>query len=496
MSSSFEARIVDASPHAASLIEGHRDFGYTLETALADVIDNSISAGATEISLLAETSSDQPWIAVSDDGTGMTEVELIEAMRLGSKSPSDQRSKMDLGRFGLGLKSASFSQCRNLTVTTRKSGVVACASWDLDEVKRRKSWALELHDKAEQFEAFDALPKSGTVVLWRKLDRLMGNTAGNNVQTSQHMNREISAAERHLCLVFHRYLEGPSPKIVLTLNGRRLEPIDPFASKNSACQPDRSEEIILSEGGVRIQSFTLPHHNMMSKQEWDEIGGPEGHLRSQGLYIYREGRLIIAGGWLGLAKQRELTKLCRIRVDIPNTMDSDWKIDVKKASAQLPLAVRTRLKLIVERLVGTSKRTYQSRGRRLVDDERFPIWNRIQSDGDVVFRPNLAHPVFAEFVDQLPSDLRAGFENCIRVVGSGLPIEALHAQMLGDAEAVVPDLADQPQVQQMVSAVVTRLLESGVKHEKVRDIMNSHDFFRKNWTAASKLIDELLEAQT
>lgn len=161
-------REVDATPHASALIEGHRDFGYSLDTALADIIDNSISADATDVSLIAETASENPFMAIVDNGLGMSEPELVEAMRLGSKNPTDIRASSDLGRFGLGLKSASFSQCRCLTVFTRKDGKTSCARWDIDSVSSRNSWNLELIDNHQEVAGNELLSDTGTVVVWKK----------------------------------------------------------------------------------------------------------------------------------------------------------------------------------------------------------------------------------------------------------------------------------------------------------------------------------------
>ena len=155
--SALNTRAVDVPPHPASLIEGHRDFGYSLETALADLIDNSISAGATEVKIEVETTGEEPWIALSDNGSGMDESELIQAMRLGSRNPNDERDPNDLGRFGLGLKSASFSQCRSLTVITKKDGNTACARWDLDRVSKLNKWSLELIDSPVVLKCYDLL---------------------------------------------------------------------------------------------------------------------------------------------------------------------------------------------------------------------------------------------------------------------------------------------------------------------------------------------------
>ena len=486
-----KTREVDATPYAASLIEGHRDFGYNLETALADIIDNAITAGARTVKLNADTVASKPWIALADDGSGMTETELVEAMRLGSKNPTDDRETEDLGRFGLGLKSASFSQCRRLTVVTRQDGRTSCARWDLDRVANRNDWYLELVDNPDH----DLLGETGTVVIWENLDRLSGGFTQDDVKRTEYMNSELSRAERHLRLVFHRFLEGARPRLELSLNGRPLNPIDPMATLHAATQKAPEEVLELHQGDVRIRCHTLPHHKHMSREEWEEIGGPDGHLKSQGLYIYREKRLIIAGGWLGLVRQTELTKLCRIALDIPNTMDAEWKIDVKKASAQLPPKVRERLKKVIERFVGTSKRTYRGRGQKLVDETRYPIWSRVQKDGQIIFRPNLEHPVFRSYVERLPEDLREDFDRCLRIVGSGLPIETLHAELVGNAEAVTVDETSATDLEKLVHSLAVTLVNNGVSHEALSDTLQSNPFLRARWEATAPILEDFLRTR-
>ena len=489
---SIKIRNVDATPYAASLIEGHRDFGYSLETALADIIDNAITAHAQSVKLIADTVSEEPWIAIVDNGIGMDETELVESMRLGSKNPTDKRESKDLGRFGLGLKSASFSQCRCLTVLTRQKGRTACARWDLDRVAKHNAWSLEIIDNPELITGYDLMEETGTAIIWENLDRLNGGYKNDVAKRADYMNAELSRAEYHLRLVFHRFLEGAKPRLKLSLNNRPLQPVDPMGSIHAATQKDPEEILSLSKGNVKIRCHTLPHHKRMSLEAWEEIGGPEGHLKSQGLYIYREQRLIIAGGWLGLARQTELTKLCRIAVDIPNTMDAEWKIDVKKASAQLPPVVRERLKKVVERFIGTSKRTYRSRGQRLVAKDRYPIWDRMQKDGQIFFRPNLNHPVFQSFGEQLPEDLREGFERCLRIVGSGLPIETLHAELVGNAESVTADETLANDLEQLVQSLASTLLNNGVSPDDLADTLQNNPFLRVRWDATAPLIKNFL----
>lgn len=484
-------RSADATPHAASLIEGLRDFGYSLETSLADIIDNSITAGATRVDLLADPASQQPWISVVDNGLGMTEHELIEAMRPGSQNPRDSRDSHDLGRFGLGLKSASFSQCRALYVVTRKSGQTSCAAWDLDEVSSSNKWSLALIDDPN-FPAMEHLTETGTAVIWKKLDRLDGGFTSDTQKCAKTINEGLVRAEKHLRLVFHRYLEGENPRLKLFLNNRRLQPIDPFASNNRARQADPSEEFSMNSGSIRIQCVTLPHKKKMSKAAWDEVGGRAGHLKSQGLYIYRTDRLIIAGNWLGLAKATELTKLCRVCVDIPNSMDAEWKIDVKKASAQLPPLVRQRLRLVVEHFVSTSKRTYRRRGQVVVEEQRAPMWNRTQKDEGVVFAPNVEHPVFQNFQGLIDPSLKAAFLNCLHLLASSLPIETLYADMMASEDTVKPAPVDELALTQQIHALIPKFLEQNTSPENMSSVLKNIDVIRNNWELSEPIINQFL----
>lgn len=486
----------DATPRASALIESLRDIGYTLSTALADILDNSITAGASAVDILADTTADSPTIAILDNGSGMDRRTLVEALRLGSKSPREERSRNDLGRFGLGLKSASFSQCRRLTVFSRHEGILSGARWDLDEVAENDRWEITLLEADRNTPYTDRLHGDGTLVIWEKLDRVDGGYRSDPRKRAQHINNALVSAELHLRIVFHRFMESVGKKkLSVTINGRKLDPIDPFATRHPATQRDPEETLLFAGNEIRIQSFTIPHHKTMSREEWDELGGPEGHLRSQGFYIYRADRLIISGSWLGLTRQTELTKLCRIRVDIPNTTDSDWKIDVKKSSAQLPPAVRERLRKIIERFVQTSKRTYRKRGQKLTDETRVPIWQRTIMDGSITYQPNADHPTLLEFENRLPEQLRQEFRNCISLVGAGLPVDALHADLFGQAESVRAAHADIDVLEQALDSMVPHLIEQGVSESGVRSMLKTTDMFRKEWNIVEPMLSRLFKQE-
>lgn len=488
------SRRADATPHAAALIEGLRDIGYSLETAISDIIDNSITAGARRIEIITETVSDIPFIAIVDDGGGLSEDELIAAMRPGSRNPLETRDGPDLGRFGLGLKSASFSQCRRLTVVSRKSGKTSAAIWDLDDVAARNEWAVQLPEDVIGIPAVDQLGPTGTLVLWEKLDRLTGGYSTNPAKRAEVINQRIAETERHLRLIFHRFLEENKP-LRLLLNGRPLRPLDPFARKSLATIIDPEERLSLNQGEVEIQSYTLPHHKQMSKVDWDDIGGPDGHLKSQGFYLYRGNRLIVHGTWFGLCRQAEHTKLARVRIDIPNSMDGEWKIDVKKSSAQLPPVVRDRLKKVIERIQAGSKRTYNKRGQKLVDHERLPIWHRIQAEGQIRYRPNKDHPAFADFAENLPPELRHGFFNCIALVGASLPIETLHADLAGTAEHILPDKLDEDALFQAVQSTICVLMGANREVKEIMSMMKDVDPFRSAWEDTQRIISTIIDAK-
>jgi hypothetical protein len=166
----------EVSPRADAMIASMRAMGYNLPMAIADLIDNSIYAKARNICIKYQWSGQDSWISILDDGLGMTEERLKEAMRLGSQSPNEERNPEDLGRFGLGLKTASFSQCKMLTVNTKtQEGEISTRCWDLDHVERSKRWELSTivkDDTSELLSPLKDLPH-GTIILWQKLDRVI-----------------------------------------------------------------------------------------------------------------------------------------------------------------------------------------------------------------------------------------------------------------------------------------------------------------------------------
>ena len=482
----------EVSPRASVLIESMRDIGYSLETALADIVDNSITAGSTCIRLFASTSKVSPHIAILDDGQGMDSNEILAAMRLGSRSPLEERGQTDLGRFGLGLKTASFSQCRRLTLVSRKNGHTCAAIWDFERVAETDEWLVEIPDKPEAIAWADRLGECGTLVLWENLDRVVQDGSSDAIA---HFTKRVDEARSHLELVFHRFLtaEPGQRKIQMFLNERPLESFDPFHSSHSATDMGPVERIKVGAHEVSVQTFTLPHHKKVTPDEWERYAGPAGYVKNQGFYVYRQRRLIIHGTWFGLARQTELTKLARVRIDMPNGLDADWKIDVKKASAQPPYQVKERLRRIIETLGANSKRVFTRKGQKLLSDNRLPVWDRIQDKGEITYRINPDYPMVAEFASRLPEGVRADFLHVLEVAGSALPMDALFADLGSSPSKVAGNATSDESLHQALQAAVKRLKDGKVSLAEIKEMLQFVDPFRSNWERTEPLLEELTE---
>lgn len=425
-----EYSVVD--PNASSMVEALRDIGYSLESAVADVIDNSISASATRIDIrFGWENESSPWVAILDNGTGMSESDLVEAMRPGGKDPLALRRSDDLGRFGLGLKTASFSQCRKVTVVSKFASSRSAKQWDLDLVRAENKWILRSLREAE----IDTLPSvallgdKGTMVLWQCLDRL--DLGADTSRIHQVLNERIASICEHIALVFHRFISGEPkyPKVVIAVNNNPIEPFEPFNVKHTATMHLGEEVLEIENETVTFRPYILPHHSRVSVDEYEKLGGAEGYLRGQGFYIYRNRRLIIHGTWFRMARQDEMTKLARVQVDIPNTLDHLWTIDVRKSRAKPPEAVKKRLHSILERIRETAKRPYNHRGTAAISRSGEPLWQRLHHSDRVSYEPNIKHPILGEFRADLPANLRMKFDGIMSVIGKSIPFATIFNDM-------------------------------------------------------------------
>lgn len=420
-------------PFAPSLIESMRSLGYSFPTAIADLIDNSISANATNIEIITEPSRN-PQLILIDDGCGMDDEKLQEAMRYGSKNPLELRKEDDLGRFGIGLKSASLSQCRKLIVISKYNNIIVGYSWDLDYVIEKGSWMLKGFEPEEiaHFPYIDRLYKSesGTYILLQEFDRIKESTS--DIQTT--FNKYMDDTINHLGLVFHRFLND---SLKIYVNEARIIPQDPFLTSHKGTQIKRETSFYINEEKITLKPFILPHLSKLKQADLDKVGGKEKLRSEQGFYVYRNKRLIIWGTWFRLERKDELNKLARVMVDIPNSLDYMWSIDIKKSTATLPDIIKKNMYSAVYESVISSEAVHAYRGRRSIAKEEVDyIWERIESRVGYEYKINRNIPQIKLLKESLNIEQIGLLEQVVKEIEESIPVSTLYVDVAkGNVEA-------------------------------------------------------------
>jgi len=354
------------TPSAARLTESLRDIGYDFPAAVADIVDNSIAAGASRVDVVIEFHGEDSSVVIADDGEGMTANGLIEALRYGSRRSYSAR---DLGRYGLGLKTASLSQCRSVTVVTKRpagSGRVAVQTLDLDLIAEWDEWLVVEHvrDSAVARVRERLADGSGTVVIWRKLDRVLPEKRPDGSWARRRLDAMAAKTAEHLGVVFHRYLEGEGRDLVMTVNGEKVRPWNPFAPGEPARAdlPLQRFEVVVGDvaGTVVLRRYILPARDKFSSTEqFEKLSGPLNWNRQQGLYIYRADRLVQWGGWNGIRGIDEHTKLARAALDFDTSLDSVFNINVAKMRVTIPPQIRQMLERPINELCALADDAYR-----------------------------------------------------------------------------------------------------------------------------------------
>lgn len=475
---------LEVLPDPVCLIESMRAIGYTTETAVADLIDNSISANALTIGIEYDAST-EPFVAILDNGHGMNAGELTNAMRHGSRNPVDVRSSNDLGRFGLGLKTASLSQCRKLTVVSKQGDEIHARCWDLDFVQVENRWVVVVpsEDDRKKLPMYDNLlsQKNGTLVVWQSLDRLMSGSS-NPVE---EMRSRMSELHSHLSFVFHRFTrkEGSFPAIDIFINGLKLKSLDPFLRDNSFSQPLEGQEIRIGNEIVTVLPYVLPHMSHLTGDQIDIAGGKEGLRSNQGFYIYRNRRLVIWGTWFRLVPKEEFFKLTRVQVDIPNSLDHLWSLDIKKSAAYPPDIVRNRLRDLIPHFANSSRKTITYPGRKQKHKGNFhPLWERVEpSHNTFRYQLNPDYPVIRQLTDNLDKDAQKALGHILELIAAALPFESIYSDMCYDKRNGTEDsqLAEISALAAKIMDVTKLKLEVILMLDPIGRFPQYHDILRK-----------------
>lgn len=407
------------TPQAACIINSLRNIGYTLETAIADIMDNSVSAEAKNIQIDFSINQGKTSVAILDDGYGMSSEELFTALTFGSRNPDELRGESDLGRFGLGLKTATFSQCKELTVITKQAGKIFGAKWDLDWVQNHNRWEVDIlsYEAIENNPFYTQMGEHGTLVMWDKCDRLESSTSHAE---DDYLRQLFERVEKHICLVFHRFFG----KVNFFLNGRKLSKIDPFGGSNQAKQVHPEEMFRYKDKSFRIQAVTLPHHSKCTAKEYQENSLGD-YLANQGFYVYRNNRLVLHGTWFRMIARKEQYKLTRVIIDLPNDLDEEWSLDIKKSNVILPEAIRTEIKRFIERFVEGSKRVYKSRGFVEPEQLKYKLWNTREAHNQKIFEVNQDHYLIKEFRNTLTENQEMQLAQIFKLLDAFLPLDRI-----------------------------------------------------------------------
>lgn len=423
---------VENKPTADILMVSMRAMGYSFESAIADIIDNSISARARNIQINFPVDPSDCFISIVDDGVGMDSNELFDAMKYGSEQKRDGRDANDLGRFGLGLKAASLSQCRRLTVISKKNDELSAFIWDLDVIEKKHDWYMvecsEDEIKSMRFSSNLKNYTTGTVVVWENFDIIEKSSGSVYAELSRYQDTTCN----YLSLIFHRFLNRTGDeKLSIKINNYELCGLDPFLENHKKTNVRKSVEIPIADASgtermITVQPYVLPFQKDLTSEDKKLSGGIENYRSKQGFYIYRNERLIVWGTWFGRHRD-ELTKYARIKVDIPNTLDEIWGIDIKKQNAKIPAVIKNRLTRAVDEAMDLAIRAQTYRGRiEKVDEKVDYIWDRIKEREQYSYRINRDSRIFDLIKNKVDDEIWAHIDMVLEEIENALPYQQIY----------------------------------------------------------------------
>lgn len=402
-----------------ALMNGLRAIGYSFSTAVADIIDNSISAEADKISIYSDPLDSVPYFCFLDNGRGMDASELNNAMLPGSDRTGKEDCELELGRFGLGLKSASLSQCRKFIVASKKHGIINAMFFDLDVIENSGNdlmLGVLSEEEIRVLPHIDSLVsyESGTLVIWNKFDRISSNPK----HFEDSFRDSVASAKKHIEFVFHRFYD----QIEITFNNKRIERRDPFLLDSIGRQQTGRITTIPFKGSVIfVTPYTLPYANSLTQEERALLGNPKSIYDEQGFYIYRNKRLIYWGSWMHMGVRSEFNKLARIKIDIPSSLDEYWILDVKKSSARIPDDIKDSIKAAIKDSIVRSNRTTRFPGKKEQTAE-LKIWDRIdEHEGKIRYQINRQTPAIVALENALGEQEKELFETVLSQIECYLP---------------------------------------------------------------------------
>lgn len=473
-----------ADPNPEYLIKSIAEQGYSLESSLADLIDNSVSANANKIEVLIKMEQEPFALFIADNGDGMDEETLKASMQFPSNSPESKRNVSDLGRFGLGMKTASFSQTRCFTVLSRKKGTETFIgrTWDVNYLKQVGKWRLIVNTKEEiteliqhyltlseghvnRFENFDA----NTIVVWNGLYKFENYLKKDDRQSA--LKKQITeVTSDYLSLVFHRYMERKANLLQIRINNNLIAPFNPFPTTITDFRPIEFKQKHFSTDTIKIEGFVLPSRSIDESQSisiWTTKN--RSLMDMEGIYIYRADRLIHFGGWNGLIKKAPRLQLARLRVDIGNSIDHLLHLNVAKSQIEIPHDLKVAFEKYIDELKTQAEREFFNRGIRRfssnLKEDNVQLFERKSSNKGTLLEVNSSFPLLKSLKNELEKEQLTKLNLVIRMINTRInEIRQTHEEK----EFVGIEEKDGLSLKDLITCV-NELIESGLSAELIKN---------------------------
>ncbi|SMC87813.1 ATP-binding protein [Pedobacter africanus] len=431
-----EINFEEAIPSPEFLIKSIAEQGYSLETAIADLMDNSISANADHIEVLVDPDQEPFTLFIADNGDGMNEKELKKSMQFPSSSLEEDRNKNDLGRFGLGLKTASFSQTRRFTVLSRKKGDrnYCGRTWDVNYLQKCGAWKIIVNNESEiktllnsysllsrrfnnSFENFSA----NTIIIWQGLYKFEEFLNTSEVKRSSLKDQISAITSEHLSIVFHRFLERKNDPLTIRVNNRAITPFNPFPTDESDFRSIDNKQTGLRNDVVKLEGFVLPSRSIDESKEYSSVWTTpsKGLMDLEGIYVYRADRIIVFGGWNDITRKTPTLRLARLRVEVGNKVDNLFHLNVAKSKIIVPFDIRTAFIRYVAELKVEAEREYNNRGiRRFAKKGKgnyYSLFEKNATDKGLLIEINSEFPLLSSLRAELTAEQNAKLNFMLKI---------------------------------------------------------------------------------
>ncbi len=481
-----------ADPNPEYLIKSIAEQGYSLESSLADLMDNSVSANANKIEVLIKMEQEPFALFIADNGDGMNEEALKASMQFPSNSPEEERNALDLGRFGLGMKTASFSQTRCFTVLSRKKGTKEFygRTWDVNYLKQVGKWRLIVNNQIEienlikqyrilseghlnRFENFEA----NTIVVWQGLYKFENYLEEEKRQSA--LKKQITeVTSDYLSLVFHRYMERKDNPLLIRINNNLIASFNPFPTQETDFRPIEFKQKQFSTDTIKIEGFVLPSRSIDESQSISKWTTKNRSLMDmEGIYIYRADRLIHFGGWNGLIKKAPRLQLARLRVDIGNSVDHLLHLNVAKSQIEIPHDLTVAFEKYIDELKIQAEREFFNKGIRKFSanrkEDNVQLFERKASSKGTLLEVNNSFPLLKSLMSELEKDQLVKLNLIIRMINTRInEIRQTHEEK----EFVGIEEKDGLSLKDLITCV-NQLIESGLSSELIKkDILPNLGF--------------------